>query len=260
MEVDSRSEKPAPSSAGPLAFALRNVSQVRRGANVLSSVSVDIGRNTFTALIGPSGSGKTTLLRLLNRLDDPTLGSVSYLDRPIGSYPVRELRRRIAFVFQVPMMFPGTVTDNISRPARLSRQSPVPGPADIGRLLDAVELGASFAARDAAALSGGEQQRVALARALVTTPEVLLLDEPTAALDPEVAERLITMLARIRHEHRLTMVMVTHRLREATKVSDRLMLLEGGAIVECGNTADMMQTPQQARTREFMQSASEAIR
>jgi ABC-type methionine transport system ATPase subunit len=235
-------------------FVLDNVCQLRNGVVTLNNLSMLVEPGALTALIGPSGSGKTTLLRLLNRLDDPTAGSISFQGRPITAYQVRELRRRVAFVFQVPVMFPGTAAENISRPARLQNRSPVPTAIEIADLLDAVELGASFATRDAAQLSGGEMQRVALARALVSRPEVLLLDEPTAALDPEVAERLIGMLARLRSERNLTMVMVTHRLREALHVSDRLILLEGGSVVESGTTAEMQHAPRQQRTREFMMS------
>jgi putative ABC transport system ATP-binding protein len=237
-------------------FVLNDVCQLRDGVATLSDVSTSIEEGTLTALIGPSGSGKTTLLRLLNRLDDPSAGSITFQGRPLADYPVRELRRRVAFVFQVPMMFSGTAAENICRPARLLKRSPLPTPVEISNLLDAVELGASFATRDATQLSGGEMQRVALARALVSHPEALLLDEPTAALDPEVAERLIAMLARLRSERNLTMVMVTHRLPEALNVSDRLILLEGGSIVESGTTIDMQRAPQQQRTREFMMSGT----
>jgi ABC-type methionine transport system ATPase subunit len=235
-------------------FVLDNVCQLRNGVLTLNDVSISVAQRTLTALIGPSGSGKTTLLRLLNRLDDPTAGSISFRGRQVTDYSVRELRRRVAFVFQVPVMFPGTVAENIGRPARLLKRSPVPTAIEIAELLDSVELGSTFATRDATQLSGGEKQRVALARALVTHPDVLLLDEPTAALDPEVAERLIGMLGRLRSERNLTMVMVTHRLREALRVSDRLILLEGGSVVESGTTAQMQSAPRLQRTREFMTS------
>ncbi|MBX6364306.1 MAG: ATP-binding cassette domain-containing protein, partial [Gemmatimonadetes bacterium] len=204
-----------------------------------------------TALVGPSGAGKTSLLRLLNRLDDPIAGEVYFHGRPIPSYPVRELRRRVGFVFQTPVMFPGTVADNLRVAASIAGEPP-PGDAWIARLLAMVELAPALATRPADALSGGEKQRVALARALATGPEALLLDEPTSALDPEVAERLLATVARINAEQGHTVVMVTHRLAEARQTSTYTVMLEGGRLVEAGETRALFEHPSNPRTRAYL--------
>jgi putative ABC transport system permease protein len=220
---------------GP-AFELEDVVQERGGSRVLDGVSVALPAGTITAVVGPSGAGKTSLLRLLNRLDDPTSGGVRFLGRPVGSYPVRELRCAVGFVFQTPVMFPGTVADNLRRAVEVSPSGAASAARAgwIEQLLEAVELGGGYGARAADSLSGGEKQRVALARALATGPQVLLLDEPTSALDPEVAERLLATVSRLNAELGHTVVMVTHRLAEARQHSAFAVMLEAGRVVESG--------------------------
>jgi putative ABC transport system ATP-binding protein len=207
-------------------------------------------------VIGPSGAGKTSLLRLLDRLDDPTSGEVYFRGRLVRSYPVRELRCRVGFVFQAAVMFPGTVADNLRIAAELAGPSPRPeGEGWIGELLALVELDPRYATREADRLSGGEKQRVALARALATRPEVLLLDEPTSALDPEVAERLMGTVARLNAERGHTVVMVTHRLAEAREFSTHAVMMEAGRIVEAGPTAEMFAAARNPRTRAYLATA-----
>ena len=212
----------------------------------------------MTALVGPSGAGKTSLLRLLNRLDDPSAGEVVYDGRPVASYPVRALRRRVGFVFQTPTMFAGTVGDNLGAATALGQAAGVPDAGDASRAaaaLDAAELPRAFADRDASRLSGGERQRVALARALVAGPAVLLLDEPTAALDPEVGERLMRTVARLPVERGVDVVMVTHRLREARETSTYLVALEGGRVLEAGPSAVLFAAATHPRVRTYLASA-----
>jgi putative ABC transport system ATP-binding protein len=245
--------------ASPGLFALENITQERGGRRVLAGVSLDLPRNGFAALIGPSGAGKTSLLRLLNRLDDPTSGVVRFSGQPIVEFPVRTLRRRVAFVFQTPAMFPGTVADNLAVATKLGGKAPLAGAAArIAEVLCLVELGADFGHRIASDLSGGEKQRVALARALMTSPEVLLLDEPTASLDPEGAELLMHTLQRLRENTGLTIVMVTHRLSEARAASTHAVMLEAGRVVEAGASARIFTNPTEARTREFITAGEEA--
>ncbi len=237
----------------PDAFALENITQERGGRQILAGVTIDLPRAGFTALIGPSGAGKTSLLRLLNRLDDPTSGAVRFLGRPIVDFPVRALRRRVGFVFQTPAMFPGTVAENLSVvPTLGGKATAAQVPVRTAEILRLVELGADFGDRIAADLSGGEKQRVALARALMTRPEVLLLDEPTAALDPEVAEHLMHTLQRLRESTGLTIVMVTHRLSEARSASTYAVMLEAGRVVEAGPSTRLFSAPIETRTREFI--------
>ncbi|MDB4898431.1 MAG: transporter related [Gemmatimonadetes bacterium] len=246
--------------ATPL-FALRGVSQERGGRLVLEEITLDLPAHQLVALIGPSGAGKSSLIRLLDRLDDPVRGTVDFLGTSIAALPVRELRRRVGFVFQSATMFPGTVADNLRAAAGFGdRHTAPPSDVALAQLLAAVELDESYLAREAAPLSGGEQQRVSIARALATGPEVLLLDEPTSALDPEVAERFMRTVARLSREQRLSIVMVTHRLAEARLWSETTVMLEHGRVVETGSSAELFERAREERTREFVRSAGGAPR
>lgn len=217
-------------------FELSNVSHRRQGRPVLSNISLTIARGKATCLIGESGSGKTSLLRLLNRLESPQSGHILYNGEPLESYPVRELRRRVAFAFQAPVMFEGTVLQNVLTSVRLAEVRNAPGPQHQERartLLAMAELDPDYADRDAGRLSGGEKQRVALARALMSNPDVLLLDEPTSALDPASAERVVAMLARLINQG-LTVVMATHRMDEVEELGARVIVMESGKVAERG--------------------------
>jgi putative ABC transport system ATP-binding protein len=236
-------------------FSLRNVTQQRGSDTILRDLTLDLPRTAVTALIGPSGAGKTSLIRLLNRLDDPASGEVLFDGKPITSYPVFALRRRVGFVFQRPTMFEGTVADNLRAAIAPGAEGELADAPDVTRALDAAGLDGSYAARDAGRLSGGEQQRVSIARALMTRPEVLLLDEPTSALDPEVAERLLSTIARLSRERGVAVVMVTHRLIEAQRASTFTVMLEAGRLVEAGTTEQIFTGATEARTRAYIASA-----
>jgi ABC-type methionine transport system ATPase subunit len=233
------------------------VAQERSGVPILREVTLDVPRTAITALIGPSGAGKTSLLRLLNRLDDPASGEVWFDGRPITSYPVGALRRRVGFVFQRATMFPGTVGGNLQAAVALgpAAGTGAPAPPDPFAVLASVGLGAAFAKREAAQLSGGEQQRVSIARALMTRPEVLLLDEPTSALDPEAAEHLLATVGQLSREHGVAVVMVTHRLSEAREVSTYTVMLEAGQVVEAGATDHIFTAATSPRTRAYLATA-----
>jgi len=175
--------------------------------------SARIPADGLTAMVGPSGAGKTTLLRLLNRLDDPDGGEVLFDGRDVRSYDVIALRKRVQYVGQVPVTFPGTVAENVR--------------GDTAALLARVGLDPALASRDADRLSVGEAQRMCLARALALEPECLLLDEPTSALD-ESSKGGIEALVRSLADSGLTVVMVTHDRRQAEVVADRMLLVEPG--------------------------------
>ena len=234
------------------AFALRNVRQLKGGQTVLDGVNLEIETGKITALVGPSGAGKTSLLRLLNRLDEPTGGEIFYRSRPITEFPVQKLRRQIGFVFQTPVMFPGTIADNLR--AALEFGGKIAADADelIAETLRLAEIEATLFGRDGAQLSVGQKQRVSIARALMSAPEVLLLDEPTSALDPEIADKLMATVRHLNREKNITVVMVTHRLAEARKVCDATVLMEAGRIIEAGATDFIFNQTENPRVREFL--------
>ncbi len=189
-------------------FEYRNVRVDGDSAPIIEGFSARIPADGLTAMVGPSGAGKTTLLRLLNRLDDPDAGEVLLDGRDVRSYNVLELRRRVQYVGQVPVTFPGTVAANLG--------------SEVEQLLARVGLDAALAWRDADRLSVGEAQRMCLARALARHPECLLLDEPTSALDT-IAKAGVEGLIRSLADEGLTVVMVTHDPRQASELADRVL-------------------------------------
>ncbi len=198
---------------------------------LVDDLSFTVERGQVLAILGPSGSGKTTLLRMLNRLDEPTSGTVFLDGQDYRKIPAQELRRRVGMGMQRAYLFSGTVSDNIQFGPRQHKRSLTE--AQITQLLEQVGL-PGYAMRDAKTLSGGEAQRVAIARALANEPEILLLDEPTSALDEtskRTVEDLLCSIVRARH---LTCVWVTHDRAQAQRVADCALLLEDGKAVGHG--------------------------
>jgi putative ABC transport system ATP-binding protein len=191
---------------------------------VLHDVDVTI-RDGATALLGPSGSGKSSLLRLLNRLSDPDSGTIEFEGDDVRALDVLDLRRRAVLVPQLPAPLPGTVADNVGYGPSLCDRG-----ADVESCLTRAGLDATYAERDAADLSVGEQQRVMLARALALDPEVLLLDEPTSALDEAArdgVERTLADLAR----GGVAMVLVTHDRAQAERIASEVIELREGRVL-----------------------------
>jgi putative ABC transport system ATP-binding protein len=198
------------------------------GVSILQDVSVTVEHGGALTLVGPSGSGKSTLLRCLNRLVEPTAGTVRFDGRDIRSFDPRELRRRAALVMQTPVLFEGTVRDNL----RL-RSAGTPGDFSDARLeegLAEVGLDPDVLDRDAATLSGGEKQRVTIARALLRNPQALLLDEPTSALDPPNVTRLVEAIARLQQTRGLSLIAVTHQPELVRRLGGGLLYLVGGQV------------------------------
>lgn len=183
------------------------------------------------AITGPSGSGKTSLLRLLNRLDEPTAGTVFVEGINYHNIEPRDLRRKLGMVTQRPYLFSGTVADNLRfGPAQRGEMLP---DESIAQLLAQVGL-KGYAQRDVANLSGGEAQRVSVARTLANSPLALLLDEPTSALDDAAKLEVESSIQRVVREQGLTCVMVTHDLAQASRMAERALVLEAGRIVRAG--------------------------
>jgi putative ABC transport system ATP-binding protein len=204
---------------------------------VLSGVSFDLAAGEVLAVVGPSGSGKSTLLRLLNRLDEPTSGTVLLDGIDYRAIPTRELRRKLGMVMQRPYLFPGTVAENIAFGPRQLGSSLCPD--SINRMLEHVGLG-GFADRSAATLSGGEAQRVAITRALANSPAVLLLDEPTSALDEAARDGVENLLASLIRDRSLTCIWVTHDPRQAARHASSVLRLEAGRVAAYGSVHEVL--------------------
>lgn len=210
----------------------------RAGERVLvSDVSVQVSAGEILAVVGPSGAGKSSFLRLLNRLDEPTSGTVLIKSRDFRSIAPRELRRRIGMVMQTAYLFPGTVAANIAFGPRQSGE--ILAPARMELLLERVGL-PGFSDRDVSNLSGGEAQRVALARTLANEPEVLLLDEPTSALDEASARGIERLILDVVSERRMTCIIVTHNRAQAARLAERAMVMEAGRLVAIGPTSEVL--------------------
>jgi putative ABC transport system ATP-binding protein len=189
------------------------------------------------ALAGPSGAGKSSLLRLLNRLDEPTHGTVYLEGADYREIAPRELRRKVGMVTQRPFLFPGTVADNLRfGPAQRGESLPDAAVAD---LLIRVGL-EGYAGRTVNNLSGGEMQRVSVARTLANSPRVLLLDEPTSALDDAAKRGIESLVQAIVRDQRLACVMVTHDLEQAARLADRALVLERGRVLRAGPVREVL--------------------
>jgi len=205
----------------------RELVVVREGRTILDGVSILVRPGEGVAIQGPSGSGKSTLARVLSSLLAPDAGAVLLGGRDAREIPPAQFRTRVAFLAQQPAMFEGTVLGNLGTGPQLRGESL--GQAQARELVRAVGLEESILPREARTLSGGERQRVALARALANAPEVLLLDEPTAALDPDAGERVVALLRDLRARG-LSVVMVTHVDAHARALGGTLYRCERGRL------------------------------
>ena len=228
----------APDSA-PDSVVLRTEHLSRRVGDVAiaNDISLEVRHGELLGVVGPSGSGKSSFLRLLNRLDEPTAGTVFLEGQDYRQLPPRELRRRVGMVTQRPFLFPGNVAANL-RFGPLQRGETL-SDNEVSELLERVGL-PGFAARDVINLSGGEQQRVSLARALANRPEVLLLDEPTSALDEEAKLGIEDLISNLVRETALTCVLVTHDRDQARRMCDRVAILETGHLIQTGTPAEVL--------------------
>ncbi|WP_104102692.1 amino acid ABC transporter ATP-binding protein [Arthrobacter sp. 08Y14] len=251
---------PNENPAGSDVLAVRGLHKRFGPVEVLKGIDLDIRRGQVVALIGPSGSGKTTVLRCLNGLEVPDSGTVQFAEGDavdFGSKPPRRtvsgLREHSAMVFQHYNLFPHrTVLENVMEgPVRVQRRPREEASADALALLERVGL-ADKSGSYPYQLSGGQQQRVGIARALALKPRLLLFDEPTSALDPELVGEVLEAIRELAAEG-WTMLLVTHELRFARDVADRVIFMDGGVVVEEGPPSEVLAAPKQERTRQFVQ-------
>ncbi|MCB9797983.1 MAG: phosphate ABC transporter ATP-binding protein [Alphaproteobacteria bacterium] len=230
------------------------------GRVALRDVSLDIAEGQLTALIGPSGCGKSTFLRSLNRMIDTWSGAevrgrvcIDGRDIYAPGVDVAALRRRVGMVFQRPVPFAGSVFDNVAFGLRVLGVRRTRIQDQVERCLEEVGLGEELSGRldePAGRLSLGQQQRLCVARALAVEPEVLLLDEPTASLDPVATARLESLLAKLRGA--LTLVVVTHNMQQASRISDRTAFFLDGELIEADETSVIFTRPRDPRTEDYI--------
>ncbi|MCR5443634.1 MAG: amino acid ABC transporter ATP-binding protein [Sphaerochaetaceae bacterium] len=238
---------------------IRDVSKKFDSLKVLDGISFDVEKSDVFAILGPSGSGKTTLLRCLNFLEKADFGTMVFDGRKIdlskaSKAEIAELRKKTAFVFQSYNLFLNkTVLDNVTlgltAGAGMKRKDAV----EIAtRMLEKVGMADKLSSYPSQ-LSGGQQQRVAIARALASKPEIIFFDEPTSALDPELIGEVLNVMRQLAEEG-MTMLVVTHEMSFARNVSNKVLFLEDGHIVESGPSKEFFANPREERTKAFLRS------
>ncbi|MFJ9410679.1 ABC transporter ATP-binding protein [Streptomyces sp. NPDC101393] len=224
------------------------------GTTAVDDLSLDLPEGGVTVLVGSSGCGKTTTLRMVNRMVDPTSGTISVAGRDILEADAAELRRGIGYVIQQSGLFPHrTILDNIATVPLLLGWGRRKARARAAELLELVGLPSDSGKRYPHQLSGGQQQRVGVARALAADPPVLLMDEPFGAVDPVVRTQLQNELLRLQEELRKTVVFVTHDIDEAVRLGDRIAVFRtGGHLVQCAEPAELLARPADDFVADFL--------
>ncbi len=243
------------------AITAKNLCLWYGSAQALKNINIQIPENNITALIGPSGCGKSTFLKTLNRMNDlipgvKITGEVRYQDTDIFApgLDVNALRKEIGMVFQKPNPFPMSIYDNI---AYGPRTHGIKSKAKLDELVEQSLRGAAIwdevkdrLKKNALGLSGGQQQRLCIARALAVEPKVLLMDEPTSALDPISTSKIEELAMQLKE--RYTIVIVTHNMQQAVRISDRTAFFLLGELIECGETERLFSQPEDRRTEDYI--------
>ena len=230
---------------------IRNLLIERNGRDVLQINSLDLQHGETLTIVGPNGAGKSTLLLALARLLKPSRGDILYEGKPLKDWDELEYRRKISVVFQAPLLMDMTVEQNVSLGLKFRGTPKEETQERVSKWMK--QLGVeSLSNRRAGQLSGGEAQRVSLARAFVLEPELLLLDEPFAALDPPTHAKLLEDLSHILKRDHRTAVFVTHNLREAAKLSHRIAVIVGGMLRQVGTAKQIKSTPADETVAAFL--------
>ncbi|MDM8000452.1 MAG: ABC transporter ATP-binding protein [Dehalococcoidia bacterium] len=218
---------------------------------VLRGVSLAVEKGEILAIIGPTGSGKTTLLRLLDQLEQPASGKVVFDGQEITRRLRTQVRRQISMVLQKPVVFDATVFDNVAYPLRVRRYDRKAIRERVHSMLKTVGLD-GYEKRNARTLSGGETQKVALARALVTDPRLLLLDEPTANLDPASLNSIEDLILRFNRDKGMTIVIATHEMPQGQRLAHRIGVMMNGELIQVGTPADIFYAPSDVSVARFV--------
>ncbi|WP_394139336.1 ABC transporter ATP-binding protein [Cytobacillus oceanisediminis] len=224
------------------------------GTNAVNSINLHIKAGEFFVIIGPSGSGKTTLLKMINRLIPLSEGTISINGKRISDYDIHELRWDIGYVLQQIALFPHmTIGENIAIVPELKNWEQDKIKKRIDELLEMVGLEPEiYRSRKPHELSGGQQQRVGVTRALAANPPIILMDEPFSALDPLSREKLQDDLLHLQQKIKKTIVFVTHDMKEALKLGDRICVMKNGEIVQVGTPGDLLENPENEFVRQFV--------
>lgn len=226
---------------------------------VLDDLNFEIKDGEFFVLVGPSGSGKTTTLKLINRLIEQTEGDIFFQDKNIKDYPLREMRLEMGYVLQEIALFPNlTVAENIGLIPEMKKINKKEIAKRVDSLLKQVDLDPKvYKNRLPEDLSGGEKQRIGILRALAANPKVLLMDEPFSALDPISRTQLQDLVKDLHEDYKITTVFVTHDMREAIKLADRICLMKKGKIIQIGSPDDLVNNPANDFVASFFKEEGE---
>ena len=230
-------------------YRLKNVKKAYAGRTVVDIDGLEIRRGEFLAIVGPSGAGKSTLLRMLNFLEYPDEGQIEYAGQAASANMPMQLRRQVTTVFQHPALLHDSVENNVAYGLRLRGQRNCQ--SDVRAILARMGLD-KLRRSQARTLSGGEAQRVALARAVIVNPEVLLLDEPSANLDPYNIGLIEEVMKEVNQTRGTTMLIVTHNVFQARRMAQRVALILDGRIIEAAPTNEFFESPIDDRTRAFV--------
>jgi len=230
-----------------------NLCQKYGGQDILKNINLKVDKGEVLALIGPTGAGKTTLLRLIDLLEMPAAGKIYFhgKDATKSSKVKFQMRRRMAFVLQKPVVFNATIYDNIACGLKWRGTKKSSLRQKVGSILEMIDLSA-YQNRNARTLSGGEAQRVAIARAVVTEPEVLLLDEPTANLDPLSVAKIEELITSIIRQYGTTIIMATHDMSQGQRLASRIGVLVKGEILQAGEAREVFASPRSREVAEFV--------
>lgn len=216
---------------------------------IIKGLSGSIAKGKITTLVGPSGAGKTTLFRLCNGLISPTKGDILIEGKSIQSYEPTLLRRKIGLALQSATMLNGTVFKNLSLPKEIIGERLIEDEANT--LLSSVSLKPSLLKKNVKELSGGERQKLSIARTLINRPKILLLDEITSSLDRISKQEIEELIVRINKEFNVTIIWITHNLRQATQIGDEAWVMMNGELLESGNS-NLLFNPQTEQVRRFV--------
>ncbi|MDU6743438.1 ABC transporter ATP-binding protein [Peptoniphilus harei] len=226
---------------------------------VLDDLNFEIKEGEFFVLVGPSGSGKTTTLKLINRLIEQTEGDIFFQEKNIKDYPLREMRLEMGYVLQEIALFPNlTVAENIGLIPEMKKINKKEIAKRVDSLLKQVDLDPKvYKNRLPEDLSGGEKQRIGILRAIAANPKVLLMDEPFSALDPISRTQLQDLVKKLHSDFKITTVFVTHDMREAIKLADRICLMRDGKVVQIGSPEDLVNNPANDFVASFFKEEGE---